>query len=211
MHYTVIDTNTWERRDIFEHFSRLRMPHYAVAANLDVTRLLQFKREQHLSFYLSLIYLATQALNSIENMRLRIVDGRVVRFDRIHTNFTHKRPEEQLYRYHTAPFEGTLQEYVARTSEAMARQTTLFGGMEPVPNVAYYSCTPNLDATALTNPGLEDPDDAIPRINWGKYVEHDGRWTVNLTFTANHRLVDGYHIGLFFQRLQELIDQCYIK
>ena len=89
----------------------------------------------------------------------------------------------------------------------MAGQTTFFGGMDPVPNVAYLSCAPNVDATNITNPGIDNPDDAIPRINWCKYVLHDGRWILNVTLTANHRFIDGYHIGLFFQHLQEAIDQ----
>jgi chloramphenicol O-acetyltransferase type A len=79
--------------------------------------------------------------------------------------------------------------------------------MGDISNVVYCSCTPNLDATALINPGMEDPDDAIPRVNWGKYVERDGRWMINITFTANHRFIDGYHVGLFFERLQAAINE----
>ena len=202
-----IDINNWDRRELYEHFSRLRMPHFAIAANIDVTNLLVFKRREGLSFYLSLIYLTTEVLNSIEEFHLRIKDGRVVSYDTIHTNFTHKRPNEHVFRYHTALFKGTLREYVEATSEAIDRQTTLFGGVGDIPNVVYCSCTPDLDATALINPGMENPDDAIPRVNWGKYVEHDGRWKINVTFTANHRFVDGYHIGLFFERLQATINK----
>ena len=110
-----------------------------------------------------------------------------------------------MFRFHTAALEGTLPQYVKTTSEAIAVQETLFGGMGDIQNVAYCSCTPDLDATAITNPGMEDPDDAIPRINWGKYVEHGGRWMMNVTFTANHRFIDGYHISLFFERLQAAI------
>jgi chloramphenicol O-acetyltransferase type A len=204
--YHPIDTNNWDRRELYEHFSRLKMPHYALAANIDVTNLLKFKRREGLSFYLSLIYLTTEVLNSIDNFHLRIIDGQVVRFDTIHTNFTHKRHEEQVFRFHTAPFEGTLREYVEETTKAIAGQSTLFGGMGDIPNVVYCSCAPNLDATALLNPGMENPDDAIPRVNWGKYVERNGRWVTNVTFTANHRFIDGYHIGLFFERLQAAID-----
>ena len=101
--YHPIDTNNWDRRELYEHFSRLKMPHYALAANIDVTNLLKFKRREGLSFYLSLIYLTTEVLNSIDNFHLRIIDGQVVRFDTIHTNFTHKRHEEQVFRFHTAP------------------------------------------------------------------------------------------------------------
>lgn len=206
MKYQIVDIEKWERRELYVHFSRLKMPHYAVAANMDVTTLLDYKRKNGLSFYLSLIYLATQTLNEIAEFKLRIKDGQVVAYDCIHTNFTHKRPGERVFRFHTAPFEGNIAEYVKATSEAMARQTTLFGGLGDIPNVAYYSCAPSLDVTMVGNPGLEFPDDAIPRVNWGKYVKKDGRWLLNITITVNHRFIDGYHIGLFFEKLQEKID-----
>ena len=202
-----IDITTWERREIYQHFSRMKTPHYAVAGNIDVTPLLAYKRKHHLSFYLSLIYLATKCLNDIENFRYRIIDAQVVLCERIHTNFTHKRPDEGLFRFYTSPFVGTLPEYVRCTAEGMASQTTFFGGMDPIPNVAYLSCAPHVDATCITNPGIDDPDDAIPRINWGKYVLRDGRWMLNVTLTANHRFIDGYHVGLFFEQLQQEIDR----
>ncbi len=204
--YHPFDINNWERREQYEFYSRKKFPHYAVAANVDVTNLLVYKRRERLSFYLSLVYLVTEVLNSIDNFRLRMVDGEVVNFDTIHTNFTHKRPEEQVFRCYTAPFEGTLREYVEATSQAIAVQTSFLGGMGDIPNVVYCSCAPTLDATAITNPGMEDADDAIPRVNWGKYMERDGRWIMNITFTANHRFIDGYHLGLFYERLQKAID-----
>lgn len=207
MEYKIIDINHWERRELYEHFSRMRLPHYAVAGHVDVTNLLAFKRREGLSFYLSLVYLTTKAINSIENFHLRNSGGKVVSYETIHTNFTHKRPDEQLFRFHTAPFRGSLREYVETTSAAIAPQTTLFGGLGDIPNVVYCSCTPNIEATAITNPGLENPEDAIPRVNWGKYVEREGRWIINVTFTANHRFIDGYHIGLFFERLQAAINE----
>ena len=205
--YEKIDINTWDRRDHYAHFKRMKTPHYMLSANIDVSRLLEYKKERRLSFYLSLIYLVTKTLNSIENFHLRILNGEVVRYDRIETNFTHIRPGEELFYYHTAPFEGCLEEYVRRTTEAISTQTTLFGGLGDIPNVAYCSCAPTLYATAIGNPGLDNPEDAIPRINWGKYIKQDGRWLLNISFTANHRFIDGYHLGLFFQTLQEEINQ----
>ena len=46
-----------------------------------------------------LIYLATQAQNGLEAFRMRIKDGKPVVYDRIHTNFTHKRPDEQVFHF----------------------------------------------------------------------------------------------------------------
>ena len=67
--YHPIDINNWDRRDLYEHFSRLKFPHFAVAAYIDVTRLLEYKRREGLTFYLSLIYLTTEVLNGIDNFR----------------------------------------------------------------------------------------------------------------------------------------------
>ena len=77
--YTPIDISNWNRRELFQHFSQMKMPHFIVAANVDVTRLLAYKRASGLSFYLSLIYLSTEVLNSIDNFHLRFEQGQVVR------------------------------------------------------------------------------------------------------------------------------------
>ena len=207
MEYEQFDISQWERRELYEHFSRLRNPFYAVAANVDVSNLIEYKRREGLSFYLSLIYLATEAINAIDNFHLRIVDGHVVRFSTIHPNFTHKGANEAVFRFFTSRMEGTLSEFARRCEAAMKDQTTLFGGHDHSPNLIYFSSFPWAETTAITNPGMEDADDGIPRINWGRYGLHDGRYLLNITVTANHRFIDGWHIGLFFRQLQERIDR----
>ncbi len=204
--YKSFDIQHWAHREVYEMFTRKALPHYLLAVNIDVTPLLEYKRREGLSFYLSLIYLMTQALNEQENFRLRIVDGSVVLYDRVEPNFTHKRADEEQYHIYTGRFEGSLPEFVTRTSAAIAHQTAFYAGGEPAPNLIYYSCAPTLDCTCITNPGMSDPDDAIPRINWGRYVEREGRMILNVSVTVNHRFVDGYHVGRFLNRVQQLID-----
>ncbi len=204
--YTIIDRENWPRREIYELFENSKSPHYMVSGYIDVTRVLAFKREHNLSFYLTLVYLTTQTVNAIDNFRMRVVDGKPVIYDKIHPNFTHKRSDEELYHIYTGLFEGPLEEWVRRTSEAIAGQHQLFGGEPHMPNVVYCSCNPSVDATAMSNPNLDNPEDAIQRINWGKYVQRDGKWMINVSVTPNHRFVDGYHVGLFFKHLQHLID-----
>lgn len=204
--YKEIDLNTWNRREIYDYFKTVKTPHYALAANVDVTRLLEFKRKHHLSFYLSLIFLATDVLNDIDNFRMRMTDGRPVIYDEIHPDLTHKKADEEIFHIYYARYEKSLEQFVAHTQAAIDRQTTLFAGEDASPAQIHFSCNPAVDATAITNPGLDDPEDAAPRVNWGKYVNRDGRWIVNITITPNHRFIDGYHVGLFFNRLQQRID-----
>ena len=204
--YETIDLSTWERRELYEHFTKLRMPHYEVAAMIDVTPLVEYTRRQQISFYLGMIYLATQSVNHIKNFRYRIVEGKVVLYEQILPNFTHKKKDEDLFRYHTTNLTGSIDEFARTTAAAIDKQQTLFGGLEHTPNLVYYSCLPWLETTAITNPGMENPDDAITRINWGKYTEREGRKMLNVMVTANHRFIDGYHIALFINDLQERIN-----
>ena len=48
--------------------------------------------------------------------------------------------------------------------------------------------------------------DYIPCITWGKYVPADGRETLGMCLEVNHRFVDGWHLGQFYQHLQQAID-----
>ena len=204
--YEIIDIGKWERKDIYNHFSSQRLPFYSVSANIDVTKLIDYKNRHGLSFYLSLVYLATKALNSIEEFRMRIVDGQPVRFPIIPPNLTHKRKEDRTFKYYTGRMEGTMEQFERQMTAGMEAQETLFGGYGASQDLYYFSCFPWTETTAITNPGMENADDAIPRVNWGKYGLHEGRQLINVNVTANHRFIDGYHIGQFLLKLQQLID-----
>ena len=64
-----------------------------------------------------------------------------------------------------------------------------------------------MELTSLTNERDFDPDDAIPRVAWGKFAECDGRKVLGMSLELNHRFTDGVHIGLFADALQNLIKE----
>jgi Chloramphenicol O-acetyltransferase len=51
-----------------------------------------------------------------------------------------------------------------------------------------------------------NPVDSIPRISWGKYFEEVGKIKLPLSVQAHHALVDGIHVGQFFNTFQEILD-----
>ena len=84
--------------------------------------------------------------------------------------------------------------------------TTFFSEYRPEGEAwIYFSCIPWIDMTCVTNERDFDPDDTVPRISWGRYTEHEGRKTLNLSLEISHRFIDGYHIGQFEKRLTALI------
>ena len=200
-----VDPADWPRREVFEFFSSISDPFYAVAFRLDVTRLHRFCRERGLSFYHSLIWLCTRALERVDAFSYALRDGELVRLDSRRPSFTHLSPGSELFRIVTLPCEGGLEEFCAAAAARCREQDFFIDAAGEGIDMIFFSCLPWLDLTALTNERDLDPDDAVPRIAWGKYVEENGRETLGMSVEVNHRFIDGLHIGLFARELERLI------
>ncbi len=61
--------------------------------------------------------------------------------------------------------------------------------------------------TQLTHPVPLNPPDSFPRISWGKFFEQGDQVLMPLSLMANHALVDGLHVGLFFESVQQMMDE----
>lgn len=202
-----IDPNTWSRREIFDFFSKISNPFYSVTFNVDVTEVYAYAKRSGLSFYYALVYLVTKAVNSVEAFRYGIVDGELVLFDERSPSFTDLKKGSESFHIVTMPCEGNIAEFCQDAKHRSAEQTTFLSTDKESADLIYFSCLPWVELTALTNERDFDPDDAIPRISWGKFHERDGRKILGMSLELNHRFTDGVHIGKFADALQNLIEQ----
>ena len=205
-----INCANWERREHFEYYSKISTPHYCVAFNVDITNLLAFTRKNHISFYYSLIYLCTKSLNEIDEFLLEIEDNKVYRIDRRVPCFTDLKKGATIFHMVLLPCEGDIINFAKRAREESTNHPLPVDALEGVnePQII-YSCIPWADITMCSNErDYNDPklkDDTAPILVWGKYVEHDDRYMINMTLDVNHRLIDGYFVGLFVQNLESKI------
>ena len=61
----IIDKAAWPRWEIFDFFSGISNPFYAVTFRQDVTALRNYCKERKISFYYGLIYLCCKALQDV--------------------------------------------------------------------------------------------------------------------------------------------------
>ncbi len=206
-----LDLSTWERREHFEYYSKIATPHYCVAFNVEVTKLLNYTRENHISFYYSLIYLCTAALNSIDEFLLEIEDNKVFKIPYRVPCFTDLKKGSKSFHMVSLPCDGSMIDFAKRArieSENNPLSVTALDGLRE--SQIIYSCIPWADITMCTNErDCSDPklkDDTAPILVWGKYTQTNDRYMINMTLDVNHRLIDGYYVGLFVQKLEELIN-----
>lgn len=202
MKYRPIDLERWPRREHFTYFSAMADPYVGVTAQVDITDFLAACRAEELPFFLSFLYCAGRAANAVPQLRQRIVGGAPVEFDSCDTSHTVMR-EDGTYSYCRLdcmqPFEQYLPAALALQEEARAH-----GGLddgEDAVSLLFISTLPWVRYTAIRQP-VPMPADSNPRLTWGRFEERDGQATMPVTLLANHALVDGAHIGAFFQALE---------
>ena len=203
----IIDPNTWPRRDIFDFFSKISNPFYSVTFNVDVTEAYAYAKRSGLSFYYALVYLVTRAINSVEAFRYALVDGELVLLDERSPSFTDLKKGSESFHIVTMPCKGDIAEFCFDAKRRSAEQTTFLSTDKEGVDLIYFSCLPWVELTALTNERDFDPDDAIPRVSWGKFHERDGRKILGMSLELNHRFTDGVHIGKFAEVLEKLISE----
>lgn len=200
------DINNWNRRAVYETFSQLDFPFYHVAFYVDVARLKEYTVKHGLSFYYSMIWLATKAADSILNFRLRIIEGKLYDIETSVPTLTFLKPDSEVFQTVICALTDSVDEYTSKVKILTERQTNFIGGENiPEQQKIYFSCLPWMEITSLSSERMLDPDDAIPRIAWGKYVKRNESLQLCVSVDVNHRLIDGYHIGRFYQELQKAI------
>ncbi|MBQ7600536.1 MAG: chloramphenicol acetyltransferase [Clostridia bacterium] len=208
MEYEKIDLDTWERKDSFLFYSKISHPFYVCAFRQDVTGVYAFAKRHGVSFYYSLVWACTMALNDIDAFRTVIVDGVPCRIACRHPSFTDLRKGSEQFHIVTMKYDRDPLRFAELAKKTSLAQKTFIEQDEESEDLVYFTCLPWIDMTALTNErDIKEgyANSSIPQIAWGKYTEENGRKTLGMSMEVNHRFIDGLNIGRFSEKLAEYI------
>ena len=207
--------NFENRRDRFELFQRMDSPALNLTFTLDLPDFRAWCKEQGLPVFHVMLYAVLNSVLKIENFRYRILDGEVIRVDRISPSFTAKNQHDDL---NFAMFEWAddLREFVARSHAAGKKASEMvelndeykFNTPREAKEQVFITCIPWLDFTSIQHPtaALSEPD--IPSLAWGKFKDAaPGRISLPFSVQVHHGFVDGYHIHLLAQQIDSELTQ----
>lgn len=205
----IIDLSTWERKTHYDFFKRMDYPQYNICAPVDITNFLRRVKEQQISFYYAMIYVATHVLNQVENFRYRIRGEQVVLHDKIHPSFSDLSKGSDLFKMVTVDMEDSLLDFVQRAEKKSKNQKGYFvlKDVEGRDDLTYITCCPWVSFTNLSHTISFNKDDSIPRLEWGKYYQDGNTILMPFSVQAHHSFVDGVHMGQYFQRLQAYLNE----
>ncbi len=199
-----IDFSHPHRRRHFEFFSAMTNPHFNICAAVDISRLLPLLKAKKRAFTPSIVYLISRVTNEIPEFRWRIRDGEVVEHDEIHPSFTVFTEVADVFSFCTVKYENDFTAFHERALARIAEmeQNPSFEDEAGRDDFLFLSAIPWISFTSFQHAMQLDPADSVPRIVWGKYFEENGQVKMPLSVQVHHAVVDGRHVGAFFQKME---------
>jgi chloramphenicol O-acetyltransferase type A len=204
--FTELDIENWPRKATYEFFKDYNDPFFNFTANIDITRLYSFTKENGLSISLSSLFCTMTAANEIREFRIRLVEGRLVEFDRIHATQTILNADET---FSFAYFEMRPDVFefnkAGRVALEKYKRLKTFDVESDRVDLIYFSVIPWVSFTSFKHASRLDRTQTVPRIVFGKIFDDGPAKKIPLSVEANHTIMDGFHVGKLFNRFQELV------
>jgi len=201
-----IAMETWTRREHFRVFSGFDQPYYGMCANCEVSAFYTRVQERGYSFTASVMYVISRAANAIPEFRQRIRGGRVIEHEVVHPSATLLTGND-LFSFCHVRYNDDFSVFAARAAESMAH-VRAHPGLTDEPgtdDLLFMSPIPWVSFTSFDHPIPAHPPDSVPRFAWGKRFEEGGALKMPVSVHGHHALLDGLHMGRFYEKLQGLL------
>lgn len=201
-----IDIATWERAPHYRLFKDLDHPHYAVTVAVEAGILAYSAREKSISVFSCLFYALATAANHVPAFRMRISNEDVVEHDVVHPSYAAPLPgaSEGVFGYATFEYAAGLEDFDRRRKQARVfTPGDADDANQRRDDLIYCSSLPWLAFTSLTH-AYGGPRDSVPRFTLGRFEKRAGGLQAPLCVQVHHGLVDGFHIGRFVERVEDI-------
>lgn len=202
MSFHLINLQTWERKEYYEHFINEVVCTYSATVNLDITALKDSR------LYPAMIWLLTKTVNQMPQFRTALTDQGVGIYDEMHPAYTVFNKESKNFSGIWTRFDPDYNVFL-NSYEADNEKYSSCAGYAPKPgrpsNSFDISMIPCFTFTAFNINVFDNGRYLLPIFTLGKYFDESGKRMLPVAIQVHHAVCDGYHVGEFLKILQELI------
>ena len=202
-----LDLTTWNRKEHFLFFKQMEEPFYGITTTIDCTQAYGKAKTLGVSFFSYYLHKTLSAVNAIENFRYRIIEDEVYVFDVIDASATVMR-KDTTFGFSYMPYTENPIDFaqIVQTEIERIQTTTGVFTREYPENLIHFSALPWINFSSLSHARSFTWPDSCPKISYGKLLDENGKKTMPISVHVHHGLVDGYHVGLFLDALQQLMN-----
>lgn len=206
---TLLNLEKWNRKEHFEHFCRMEEPFFGATVEIDCTKAYQTAKNLKTSFFIYYLHKTLVAVNTIENFRYRISEGKIYINDRVDASATIGR-EDGTFGFSLIEYNNDFrifEQTALAEIERIQNTTGLFTRSFDDDNVIHFSAIPWLNFTSLSHARSYTFPDSCPKISFGKMMTSEsGKRTIAMSVHVHHGLMDGLHVGQFVDTFQDLMN-----
>lgn len=203
-----LDLSTYPRRAHFDLYRSFDYPHFNLTAPVEIARFQAAVKQRGAPFTIALMFLLARSANRLPEFRQRIRGDAIIEHPSVSPAPTVPVGDDLFGFYHVdyvddyAQFAErariAIERAVANPSlkDAPGRDDWLF--MSAIPWVAF---------TAISHPIHMHPVDSVPRLSWGKFTRSGRRVFMPLSVQVHHALMDGLHVGRYYELVQSGLDE----
>ena len=202
------EVDNFKRLEIFNYYNSKDNPFFGITTKIDITNLYKLGKKYG-SCYGTIGYYIAKAMNEIDEFKYRYEDNKIYKYDTIMPSYT-QMLENKTIGFFACPMINNYEEFIKeyhKINENFVKSKNAF--QDNGNDVIWLSCIPWFNFTGLVP--TYDKETTIPQVNWDKFSFENERCYVNMAIMVHHGFVDGYHIGLFINRLKELIENIKIE
>lgn len=192
----------------FDFFNRMNHPHHNVTVQVDLGDLPQQFKNRKLRFTEGILYLLCRTANEVPHFRRRIRGDEIWEHETVHPSLTVKTAASDTFSFCTVKYDHDHRRFVEyfRTELARMQHEPSFADEQGRDDYLFLSSLPWFSFTGLQHAMPYHPTDSVPRITWGKtFTDHRERLRLPLSVQVHHAVVDGEHLGQFFQKLEGFV------
>lgn len=202
-----LDIDNWVRRQHFYFFKDYDNPYFNVCVNVDVTTLLELKRDvKDLSLFVTYHYLSTKTANEIESFRYRLREDKIIVHDVVHCGtITLLKNENFTFAYFD--YEENFQRFHTNAKTILAEIHAGDGLLKPDErdDMIHHTVLPWFAFTSFAHARDAKQKSSVPKISFGKIFQEDDRFKMPLSVEVHHALMDGLHVGHYLERLENYL------
>jgi chloramphenicol O-acetyltransferase type A len=209
--YTSIAIENWERKSTFEFFSTFDSPFYNITAPVNVTKLKSYCKKHNYSFFLATLFISQKVINQIPNFRYRLFEGEVRDYNYTQAGST-VLLDNNTFSFCYFEIESDFKEFIKKGELAIQnlKSNPDFEPRQGDLNMIFYSVIPWISFTSFQHARKNQENDSVPRIVFGKYYESNNEIMMPVSIEVHHALVDGLHVGQYFELFEKEINQLVI-
>ncbi len=204
-----INLTNWKRKEHFDFFSKMASPTFGIVTEVDCEQCFKNSKENEQSFFANYLHKSMIAVNSVDELKYRIIDNEIIEFDKIHAGVIIGR-EDETFGFGFVNFSSDFETFKAELENEILAVKNCSGlrlnNDDIKKDLIRHSTLPWNSFSGLLHPTNFNQKESVPKITFGKFIIREGKKMLPISIEAHHGLVDGFHIAKYLNEFQNQLN-----